>query len=123
MILHTGKLRNISIHNKDEEKMILTKVTGTTFGGRQNTIRELIQRGILGKDAIVELHAEPDCKFDKNARRCVVKGYTIGYLDKEVSEIMEIMHKRGTHYIGVVDWIGSYNGDYGIRVAIRKMGE
>ena len=101
--------------------MILTKVTGTTFNKRQDTIKELYKRGILQKDALVTLTHEPECKFDSNARRCELSGYTIGYLDKEVAEICSIMAERGVYYIGIVDYIGTFDGKIGIRIALKRL--
>lgn len=101
--------------------MIVTKITGTAFRGRQDTIKELINRGILVKDAIVNLIAEPTCKFDANARRCEINGYTVGYVDREISGILAMLAQRGIFYIGIVEYIGTYNGEVGIRMRLQQL--
>ena len=103
--------------------MIVTKITGTTFCGRQDTIRELISRGILVKDAVVELIAEPSCKFDANARRCEIKGYTVGYVDREISGILAMLAQRGIYYIGIVEYIGEFKGEIGIRIRLQQLAD
>ena len=102
--------------------MIITKVTGTTFGRRQETIRELYNNGMLEKDCLIELIKEPDCKFDKNARRCEVAGNVIGYVDKEIAEFLSIMEERNVNYIGVVEWAGSFHENIGIRMILKRLG-
>ena len=101
--------------------MILTKVTGTTFKGRQEIIRGLQVNGQLEKDTIIRLERDPACFFDENAQKCVVDGQVIGYLDRECAEIITAMADRGVQYVGIVDWIGFFKEQIGIRILLKRI--
>lgn len=79
-------------------KSLITKVSGVTFGSRQKALRHLSR---YTRERInVILVREYDNKFDGNAVKVIVnvdsgKGYTMGYLPKELAGELSILFDKG----------------------------
>lgn len=63
--------------------LVRFKVSGVTFGNRQDVMRKLYKEGPIHKAALVR---EPNNPHDPNAVMVQVDGKHIGYVPKEASE-------------------------------------
>ena len=108
-------------------KKIITKVSGVTFGSRQEALKRIEKYMQSGSEIKTTLELDKDNEYDPNAVKVNISingsaAYHLGYLPKDLAVILSpVIDKIGTiqaYLIGVVGGYADYAASLGARIAI-----
>lgn len=108
----------------ESEKVLYTKVAGTTFDGRQGIISDLKNNGMLHHGQSLLLQREHNNKYDSNAVQVIhsQSKQILGYIPKDKASDIARKMDNGTNFIAYVEAVtggNSYNLGINIKVCVE----
>lgn len=79
-----------------------TKIAGVTHQNQDGADRQQLIKKYCEKGNPVLLIPEPDNEFDPNAIKVCVAGEQLGYINRDLAEIMSNRMRKGQNYYGFI---------------------